>query len=163
LGDTIAHIVKLGDMGWSTISARRARSHLVEIYKLVERFRSPNAGARESLGNALREFADFSPETAGRRQRLWLRAMDNIQTLVQSVDELLSDLDKERSDFVLQETYRSLRRTLPHDSPHLSDRPENVSEERLALQRLRETLHQRTQPDFRHRRDQIVKIVGIRS
>jgi hypothetical protein len=37
LGDTIAHIVKLGDMGWSTISARRARSHLVEIYKLVER------------------------------------------------------------------------------------------------------------------------------
>jgi hypothetical protein len=37
-----------------------------------------------------------------------------------------------------------------HDSPHLSDRPENVCEEWLVLQHEGEALHQRTQPTFRH-------------
>jgi DNA-binding NarL/FixJ family response regulator len=41
----------------------------------------------------------------------------------------------------------------PHDSPHLSDRPENVCEERLLVQHLGEALHQRTQPGFRHHGD----------
>ena len=43
--------------------------------------------------------------------------------------------------------------SLPHDSPHLSDRPENVCEERLLVQHAGETLHQRTQPAFRHHGD----------
>ena len=41
----------------------------------------------------------------------------------------------------------------PHDSPHLSDRPENVCEEWLVLQHAGEALHQRTQPAFRHHGD----------
>src|SRR5271168_3989831 len=49
----------------------------------------------------------------------------------------------------------------PQDSPHLSDRPENVCEERLVLQHLREALHQRAQPSLRHRRDQIVKHASL--
>jgi hypothetical protein len=49
----------------------------------------------------------------------------------------------------------------PHDSPHLSDRSENICEQRLLLQRKGETLHQRTQPGFRHRRDQIVKHAAL--
>ena len=40
-----------------------------------------------------------------------------------------------------------------HDSPYLSDRPENVCEERLLVQHTGETLHQRTQPAFRHHGD----------
>jgi hypothetical protein len=40
-----------------------------------------------------------------------------------------------------------------HDSPRLSDRPENVCEERLLVQHAGETLHQRTQPGFRHHGD----------
>jgi hypothetical protein len=48
-----------------------------------------------------------------------------------------------------------------HDSPHLSDRPENVSEQRLVLQHAGEALHQRTQPDLRHHRDQIVEHAAL--
>src|SRR6476646_11572282 len=50
---------------------------------------------------------------------------------------------------------------LPSDSPHLSDRSENICEQRLLMQRKGETLHQRTQPGFRHRRDQIVKHAAL--
>ena len=45
--------------------------------------------------------------------------------------------------------------------PHLSDRPENVCEQRLLLQHKGETMHQRTQPGFRHRRDQIVEHAAL--
>jgi predicted transposase YbfD/YdcC len=45
--------------------------------------------------------------------------------------------------------------------PHLSDRPENVCEERLLVQHAGETLHQRTQPGFRHRGDQIVEHAAL--
>jgi len=40
-----------------------------------------------------------------------------------------------------------------HDSPYLSDRHENVCEERLVVQHQGETLHQRTQPSFWHHGD----------
>jgi hypothetical protein len=43
--------------------------------------------------------------------------------------------------------------SIAHDSPRLSDRPENVCEERLLVQHAGETLHQRTQPTFRHHGD----------
>ena len=36
------------------------------------------------------------------------------------------------------------------ESPHLSDRPENVGEERLLLQHLGEAPHQRAQPSITH-------------
>jgi hypothetical protein len=49
----------------------------------------------------------------------------------------------------------------PHDSPHFSDRPENVCEERLLVQHTGETLHQRTQPAFRHHGDQVVEPAGF--
>ena len=38
----------------------------------------------------------------------------------------------------------------PQESPHLSDRPKNVGEERLLLQHLGEALHQRAQPSITH-------------
>ncbi len=38
----------------------------------------------------------------------------------------------------------------PQDSPHISNRSKYVCEERLLVQHLRETLHQRAQPLFAH-------------
>jgi hypothetical protein len=41
----------------------------------------------------------------------------------------------------------------PHDSPRLSDRPENVCEEWLLVQHAGGTLHELAQPTFRHHGD----------
>jgi signal transduction histidine kinase len=49
----------------------------------------------------------------------------------------------------------------PHDSPHLSDRAENVCKQRLLLQHEREALHQRAQPVLRHHGDQIVEHAAL--
>jgi hypothetical protein len=54
-----------------------------------------------------------------------------------------------------------MMRFAAHDSPHLSDRTANVCEQRLVLKHLSEALHQRTQPVFRHRRDQIVEHAAL--
>ena len=48
-----------------------------------------------------------------------------------------------------------------HDSPHFSDRPENVCEERLLVQHAGEALHQWTQPGFRHHGDQVVEHAAL--
>src|SRR4249919_1598181 len=43
----------------------------------------------------------------------------------------------------------------------LSDRSENVCEQRLLLEHAGKTLHQRTQPGLRHGRDQIVEHAAL--
>jgi UDPglucose 6-dehydrogenase len=73
-------------------------------------------------------------------------------------DRVVIGTESERARDVLRQLYRPL---YPHDSPHLSDRSENICEQRLLLQGKGETLHQRTQPGFRHRRDQIVKHAAL--
>ena len=54
-----------------------------------------------------------------------------------------------------------LAHLLDTNSPHLSDRPENFCEQRLLVQHKREALHQRTQPCFRHRRDQVIEHAAL--
>jgi hypothetical protein len=46
---------------------------------------------------------------------------------------------------------------IPHDPPHLSDRSENVCEERLIFQHEGKALQQRPQLGLAHRLDQIVE------
>jgi len=68
-------------------------------------------------------------------------------------------LDAEAGDVIAWNL--QLKCFISHDSPHFSDWPENVCEQRLVLQHPREVLHQRTQPGFRHRRDQIVEYAAL--
>src|SRR5208283_3588020 len=49
----------------------------------------------------------------------------------------------------------------PHDSPHISDRPQYLREQRLLLQHGTEAFHQWAQPALRHGGDQVVKHAAL--
>lgn len=49
----------------------------------------------------------------------------------------------------------------PQDSPHLSNRSENVCEERLLVQHLGEALHQWAQPVVTHGRDEVIEQAAL--
>ena len=62
------------------------------------------------------------------------------------IDRVLSDAPGAVGAYY--NAYKSYR--WAQESPHLSDRPKNVGEERLLPQHLGEALHQRDQPSLTH-------------
>lgn len=112
-GDAIAHLVGLSSHAWDQISARRARARLTEIYvatrELVER--------QGVILNQFSDIADHLPTNSRRenftaKQSDWEQATTALLPVVRVVKEVLEDVRNERSDFVLEEAYDTLRVTL---------------------------------------------------
>jgi hypothetical protein len=111
LADSIAHIVALGDSAWSTVSARRTRARLIEIFADSEKYGLSQGYLYRNVEELTRDLSRFDSD-AGSRLWVWQGFTQKLKELIPHVTNLLDELDKERSDFVLQEAYRSLRQTL---------------------------------------------------
>jgi hypothetical protein len=104
LGDSVAHLVSLGDHTWQTVSARRTRARLVDI--------SARASVLVATQNAaIVSSIDDYLEKPHPDVKDWQAVTSNISTTLESVTNLLRDLEAERSDFVLQSAYETLLRT----------------------------------------------------
>ena len=108
MGDSIAHLVRLGAQGWDAASARRTRSRLIELRKQLISYRRSQAAVALSLdGYVARIDAGRMP-----RQLDWKMATNGLLPVVQEVRALIEEVKAERSDFVLESAYESLYATL---------------------------------------------------
>jgi hypothetical protein len=108
LGDSVAHLVRLGVQGYDAAAARRTRARLIEIRKgLVSMARSQGVLALTFDSYVARIEAGRQPNA-----REWQSATAKLPLLVESVQSLLGELRRDRSEFVLEEAYERLHATL---------------------------------------------------
>jgi hypothetical protein len=107
-GDSIAHLVTLGAKGYDAVAARKAHADLIELrVKLVELV-SHNGPMIRSIKEYVQRVPTIKP-SAPIILELWLVAVDKVEDATKRVEVLLNDVSKIRNDFVLQDTYSTLR------------------------------------------------------
>jgi hypothetical protein len=105
LGDSIAHLVGLGDHTWQTVSARNTRKRLIDLSARASTLVTVKNGA---LVSSLEKYINDTKPTA----KEWSDVTKGIQDVITDATDLLRDLEAERSDFVLQEAYQDLKAAL---------------------------------------------------
>ena len=144
-----ARLYRLHQAGAFFVTRAKSNLNAHRVYSAAtDRTTGVIADQNDRAGRAL-----YKPGLPGASPAGALQGPGNRQTLVFLTNQTAQPA------LTICDLYKS--RWQAHDSPHLSDRPENVCEQRLLLQHAGETLHQRTQPGFRHRRDQIVEHAAL--
>jgi hypothetical protein len=131
LGDSIAHLISLGNQGFNAVQAGRTRERLKDIdARLVQL----NNVANVTVVNSIQEYIKIW-ETNKKRGIVigqldesdrsdwfgrprdewdmsivesWKNIYGNVNTAILDVTDLLADLREERSDFILEESYNTL-------------------------------------------------------
>jgi hypothetical protein len=112
-GDSIAHLVTLGAQGYDAAAARKAHANLitlrVDLEKLV-------AGANMPLIKSINEYvegAESSPRLSEHVLNIWWDGLrDKVDFATTQVSSLLEQINNIRSDFVLQDSYRTIQMVL---------------------------------------------------
>jgi vesicle coat complex subunit len=109
LGDSIAHLVKLGVRGWDDVAARRTRAKLIAISaQLSVMGGRGNASVVESLRTyiAAHEGRDHLEDFT--KEQLWDKLLSRIRAALPEVKSLFAELAENRSDLVTQDIYHDL-------------------------------------------------------
>jgi hypothetical protein len=121
LGDNIAHLASLGVQGWDAASARATKERLLDISARLTFLREyKNVLVIASLDDYIDEWkratntgAAALTETAASTLKVaWSRLIAHVKATLMRVQELLGDLERERSDLVTQSVYQDLIKTL---------------------------------------------------
>ena len=109
LGDSIAHLVKLGVRGWDDVAARRTRAKLIAISAQLSVM---GGRGKPSVVESLRTYIaahegrdhleDFTKE------QLWDKLLSRIRAALPEVKSLFAELAENRSDLVTQDIYHDL-------------------------------------------------------
>ncbi len=101
--DGVRKLIVAGDDGWKTISAQRTHESLVELSaSLTGLAASQRVGAIPALESYIRQ-----PNTES-----WMLVAAQIGGVLNQVDAILTRLNQERTDLVLQPAYVKLQNTL---------------------------------------------------
>jgi hypothetical protein len=111
-GDSIAHLVTLGTQGYDAVAARQARNQLVEmrvnLEKLIHGINSP-------LIKSINDYVKHATNGSSDDQVLgeyWNGILDKVYVAITQVDDLLTDVNQTRNDFVLQDAYSTIQEVL---------------------------------------------------
>jgi hypothetical protein len=107
LGDSIAHVIKLGSGGVGVLSANRTRERLKDIDARLTIYSHGQAVRFNYLCSALAATGEFPLD-----HNDWRQVVDQVKEAGHNVEKLLSELQRERSDFVLEEAFGVLISTL---------------------------------------------------
>lgn len=118
LGDSVAHLVKLGAGGWDATQARALRGRLIEMSASLRNVQSLNAGAFTSLEmfeDYLKEVEHYLSGPAPRKEeiellmdRAWKITAERLAKALSEGAKVIEGLKAERSEFVLTEAYNDL-------------------------------------------------------
>lgn len=105
LTDGFKHLIVTGAAGYSYVAAGRERDHLVDISR-----RTQNLVASQSV-QVVQSMDDYLalPDP---RPSDWDQVRKNLDAVLASVGALLSDVQREKSDFVLESAYLKLNKAL---------------------------------------------------
>jgi len=131
--DGIKHLIVTGASGYNYVAAERERKRLVEISA-----RATNLQARHQA-RVVRDLDEYvnkpNPNPLD-----WYAVKDGIAYVIENIKELLDDVGKERSDFVLESAYSKLLETMGARVSLLTRisklNPPNTREEKDALREL---------------------------
>lgn len=121
LGDSVAHLTKLGTQGWDAASARIVKGRLLKISGKLQRFSALINGAPvdrlDSFVNSLKFFARPNAPPMSNRitQEItqdWQVVIAVIGGVLSEVRELLISLERERGNIVTKDFYQDLLDTL---------------------------------------------------
>ena len=104
ISDGVARLVSDANSGWNYVEANRTRSRLIDISARTTGVLVSNDLFVESFSRYL-NLPNPKPED-------WTRATEDINKTLANITSLLSDLKRERSDFVLESAYLSLQTSL---------------------------------------------------
>jgi len=110
VGDSLAHLTRIGVQGYDALAARRAHSQL--------------SGLRVSLGilygasnirivRSIDEYIDLARSSRlDDASRQWNAVVHLLTETTTRVEDLLTEVNKIRNDFVLEEAYSTIQRSL---------------------------------------------------
>lgn len=116
LGDGVAHLIKLGSSGLDAVNARKARAKLVGISAdLTTMYVSQTAtiASLENYGANWPPRPDKSHNPIPQQQQAqWQAVLQRVVAQLAGVESALALVAADRSDFVLQDSYRRLKAAL---------------------------------------------------
>jgi hypothetical protein len=107
-GDSIAHFVKLGALGYSSVVNRQARSRLIKIRAQLELITTgPSMNVVKSIDDYVERL-----KRKGRSQddiaKDWYTVTQAVNKAIRHVSSVLGEVHRIRNDFVLEEAYRHI-------------------------------------------------------
>ncbi|MFK0087580.1 hypothetical protein ACIQUS_09800 [Pseudomonas sp. NPDC090755] len=132
LTDGIKHLVITGNEGYEYIAAKRERDRLISISKKINNL---TAHQNITIIQSLDQYIKIEHPT----QSDWEAVVSNFHSVLTTLHKLLSDIESENSDFVLQPAYLAINQSLNSRASLLSTlarmSPPRSAEEKLVLKK----------------------------